>query len=172
LPDAALASERGDTSAWYIKPGGGIDVSSPGAFELLRLTVNGETRPIRRAARKAGQIYTASIGADVVAAGEPVTISYTYRTVTTQAGHLLFFDIEQPTRNLRVDLTYAGCGIDHISALDLVPTIRPTRIDRPPASLPPNNVRVEVDGWIFPRSGIAFVWTLEGEMSDLARQAA
>jgi hypothetical protein len=54
-----------------------------------------------------------------------VTITYTYSTLTAQAGHLLFFDIEQPTRNLRVDLDYSGCGVDSVSALDLMPSVRP-----------------------------------------------
>ena len=97
-------------------------------------------------------------------AGKPVTISYTYRTVTTQAGHLLFFDIEQPTRNLRVEFDYSRCAISNVSALDLIPSVRPTRIERTPAPLPPGTVRFDGDGWVFPRSGIAFVWTLEGEL--------
>ena len=101
------------------------------------------------------------------AAGEPVTIAYTYRTLTTQAGHLVFFDIEQPTRNLRVDFDYSNCGIASVSALDLVPSIRPTRIERTPKSLPHEAIRVHLDGWIFPRSGIAFVWTLTNERPSL-----
>jgi len=167
-----LASERGATSAWYIKPGGGIDVSTREAFELLQFAVNGEARSIRRATRKSGQIYSANIGEEHLEAGEPVTISYTYRTVTRQDGHLLFFDIEQPTRNLRVDLDYSGCGITSVSALDLMPTVRPTRIERTPVSLPAGVVRVDVDGWIFPRSGIAFVWTLEREANGSGATAA
>jgi hypothetical protein len=161
-----LANERGDTSAWYIKPAGGIDVSSREAFELLHFAVNGEPRPIRRATRRTGQIYTTSIGQQLLEAKEPVTITYTYSTLTTQAGHLLFFDIEQPTRNLRVDLDYSDCGIESVSALDLMPSVRPTRIERSPASLPEGVVRVDVDGWIFPRSGIAFVWTRQSEVAD------
>jgi hypothetical protein len=166
-----LAGERNDTSAWYLRPETGVDPSTREAFELLRFTVDGQERPIRRAVRKGGQMYTASIGTEAVTAGKPVTISCTYRTITGQADHLLFFDIEQPTRGLRVEMDYGGCAIASMAALDLVPTIRPTRIDRPPAVLDQDSVRVEVDGWVFPRSGVAFVWTLEGELetaSDVA----
>lgn len=140
----------------------------------MRFSVNGQDRPIRRASRKQGQLYTASIGGEIVAAGQPVTISYTYRTVTAKAAHLLFFDIEQPTRNLKVELDYGGCGIANVSTLDLVPTVRPTRIERTPEQVPEESVRVDIDGWVFPRSGVAFVWTLEGETpsSKGARPAA
>jgi len=160
---AELVSERGPTSAWYLKPASGIDAGTPAAFELLRFTVNGENRPIRRAQRKNGQLYTASVGTDHVAAGQPVVISYTYRTVTSRAGHLLFFDIEQPTRDLRVDFDYGGCGIASVSALDLVPSVRRARIERP-SDTTRSILRVDIDGWVFPRSGVAFVWTLDAEI--------
>jgi hypothetical protein len=161
---AELAASRGSTSAWFFKPGSGVDVDSPEAFELLRFAVDGEERRIRRTTRKGAQTYAVSVGSDAVAAGKPVTVTYTIRTITQQSGHLLFFDIEQPTRNLRVDFDYSECGIASISALDLVPSIKRTRIERTPDSLPGQNVRVDIDGWIFPRSGIAFVWSLEDEI--------
>ena len=155
-----LAQEREATSVWFINPAGGIDALSQDTFELLQFAVNGEPRPIRRAVRKHGQVYTASVGAEHLAAQQPVTISYTYRTVTTQHGHLLHFDIEQPTRNVRLEFNYGGCGIAHVSVLDLIASVRATRIERTPTSLPSSAIRVELDGWIFPRSGFAFVWVL------------
>ncbi len=78
-------------------------------------------------------------------------------------GHLLFFDIEQPTRDLRIDFDSNGCDIASVSTRDLIPSVRPTRIELPPTSLPPGIVRVDLDGWIFPRSGVAFAWTLNSE---------
>ena len=50
-----------------------------------------------------------------------------------------------------------------MSTLDLIPSVRPTRIEQPPASVPNRTIRVDLDGWIFPRSGVAFVWTLDAE---------
>ena len=52
-------------------------------------------------------------------------------------------------------------GIANVSTLDLVPSIRPTRIERAPAKTHTDTIRVDLDGWIFPRSGVAFVWTLD-----------
>lgn len=168
---AELAHEREATSAWYLRPSSG-DAGAREAFELLRFAVNGDERAIRRSVRKAGQTYTASIGADHVAAGQPVTISYTYRTVTAQNGHLLFFEIEQPTRDLKIDFTYTDCGVATVRTLDMVPSMRPIRIERPPAAVSGKVVRVDIDGWIFPRSGVAFVWTLEREVPATQRRSA
>jgi hypothetical protein len=159
-----LAHERGSTTAWFINPAGGIDARSEAAFELMQFSVDGEQRPIRRATRKHSQLYTASVGAEHVQAGKPVTIAYTYRTVTAQHGHLLHFDIQQPTRDITVELDYSDCAIANVSVLDLIASIRPTRIERSPKSLPMSSVRVELDGWVFPRSGVAFVWVLESEI--------
>lgn len=163
---AELATERGNTSSWFIRPDQGIDASSRDAFELLRFTVDGDDRPIRRSERKTGQSYAVHIDDELIRAGRPVTVSYTYRTITSRAGHLLFFDIEQPTKELSIVLNYDGCGIARVSALDLIPSVRPTRIERTPPTIANKSIRVEIDGWIFPRSGAAFVWTLESETRD------
>jgi hypothetical protein len=41
--------------------------------------------------------------------------------------------------------------------------VRPTRIEKTPAQLPDGVIRVDIDGWVFPRSGVAFVWTSGSE---------
>jgi hypothetical protein len=160
---AELAAERGATSAWYLKPDPGVDAGTVESFELLRFSVDGEERAIRRTARKHSQLYTVNVGTEQIEAGEPVTISYTYRTITPANAHLLFFDIEQPTRDLRVDFDYSDCDLASVSTLDLIPSVRPTRIEKTPAQLPDGIVRVDIDGWVFPRSGVAFVWSLATE---------
>lgn len=98
----------------------------------------------------------------------PATISYTTSTVTTASGHLLFFEIEQPTDGINISFDYTGTDIATVSAVDLIQSLRPSRIEHTPAEVQPKTLRVEIDGWTFPRSGVAFVWTLDTE----ARHAA
>jgi hypothetical protein len=158
---AELVAQRGASSAWYFKEFDNVEANSREAFELLQFSVDGVERTIRRSERRTAQTYAANVGSEQVKAGQPVTVSYTYRTLADRHGHLLFFDIEQPTRDLSVDFNYGGCGIASVSTLDLVPSVRPTRIERSPAVLTDSTIRVELEGWIFPRSGIAFVWSLD-----------
>ncbi len=158
-----IASQGGPTSAWFIKPGQGIDAADRDDFELLQFSVDGEPRAIRRSARRGGQTYAVSIGHDVVKAGQAVTVAYTYRTVTRASGHLLYFDIEQPTRGLSVTLDYENTDIDSVSVLDLLPSVQAPTIERSPDAPTPRSIRVEVSGWVFPRSGVGFVWVREGE---------
>jgi hypothetical protein len=155
-----LANSNDGTTGWYVGPSSNVDAATANAFELLAFTVDGDQRPIRRSARKHGQTYSVAVGDGATRAAEPVTISYTYRTTIASNANMLFFSIEQPTRNLNLQFDYSGCGIASVSTPDLVPSIRPTRIERAPAKTHTDTIRVDLDGWIFPRSGVAFVWTL------------
>lgn len=152
-----LMQEFDGTAAWWFTPKGGIDANSKDAFEVVQFAVNGEERPIRRAERKSGQIYTVSLG--TAADGDkPVTLSYTYRTVTAERGHLLYIDIEQPTRGIEVELDYGDCDIERVSVLDLIASSTATVVERTPESIPGRSVRVSFNGWAFPRSGVGFIW--------------
>lgn len=162
-----LANQRDTVSAWYINPDSGIDPTSSDSFELLHFAIDGEERPIRRSTRKSAQTYAVSIGEEHLKAEKPVTVTYTYRAIMQRTGNLLFFDIEQPTRDLTVTFDYRNCGIATVTTLDMIPSVRPTRIETPNETKTADTVNVAIDGWIFPRSGVAFVWTLEGREKRL-----
>ena len=104
-----------------------------------------------------------NIGEDIVREGKPVRIAYVYRTITPQSGHRLLFDIEQPTKNFSLEVDYTATDISHLSVTDLVASKHRTRISRLPNELPSKSITAEVPGWIFPRAGFAFVWTLTSE---------
>lgn len=161
---AELAQEHAGTSLWYLKPNPRFDASDKTAFELVSLSVDGEARTIRRTSRAHYQAYQATLDPKSLETNEPVVVSYTYRTVTPQSGHLLFFDFEAPTRNIRVRLDYTDTDIATVSAIDLVPSTRPTRIEHSHADLPEKTLIVDIDGWVFPRAGVAFVWSLDDEI--------
>lgn len=152
-----LMQDFDGTSAWWFTPKGDIDASSKEAFEVVQFTVDGDERPIRRAEKKGGQTYSVALGTNPDSE-EPVRISYTYRTVTAERGHLLYIDIEQPTRGIEVELDYGDCDIERVSVLDLFASSRATVVERTPDSVPGRAVRVSFDGWAFPRSGVGFVW--------------
>lgn len=158
------------TSTWFMTPRPGFDASDRDAFELLQYSFDGVERAIRRSAHKTGQTYSVDIGEDLVRLQKPVRISYTYKTITAQHGHLLHFDIDQPTQNIAVELDYSDSGISHVSVLDLIASSRKPRIQRAPISVPGKTISVNFEGWIFPRTGFAFVWTLNAEQEIFAKQ--
>ncbi len=129
----------------------------------MQCAVNGTDRPIRRTQRKGSQLYTATIPETTY---EEVTISCTYRVLVQRNGHLLYLDIPRPTMGMHVQLWYGDCGIRRVNTLDFIASAQEPRILRSPASVPTPSVEVGFDGWIFPKSGVAFVWVLEGEVAQ------
>ncbi len=166
-----LITDVPSTSTWFMTPRPGFDASDKDAFELMQYTVDGEPRSIRRSQRKTGQTYSVNIGEDVVREGKTVRIAYVYKTITPQSGHRLFFDIEQPTKNFSLEVDYTATDISHLSVTDLVSSKHRTRISRLPNDLPSKSIAAEVPGWIFPRAGFAFVWTLTSEEHPSLRAA-
>ncbi|WP_222423214.1 hypothetical protein [Arthrobacter woluwensis] len=159
-----LVTDIPATAAWFMTPASGLDASAQDSFELVQYSVDGQERSIRRSARKTGQTYSVNIGEETVRAQLPVTVSFTYRTLTLRAGHMLHFDIDQPTKGLTVSLDYSDTDIAQVKVLDLIASSKHARIQRTPKSVPGRSVSVDFDGWVFPRTGIAFVWTLDSEL--------
>lgn len=155
-----LAQDPAVTSAWYIRPKAHVDAGERAAFELVQFQV-GEDRPIRRTARRGGRTYAVRLERDVVEAERAVIISYTYRTVVSRNGHLLHVDIEQPTRGISVELDYSDTDISYVKILDSIASSKRSRLLQTPSTVPGKSIGVEFDGWLMPRSGVAFVWVLE-----------
>lgn len=157
-----LVTEVPSTSTWFMRARPGMDASNRECYELLSFTVDGRPQPIRRAGRKTGQTYSVALGDEVAAAGKPVRIRHVYRTVTSQAGHWLFFEIPQPSKNLSLRFDYTNTDIASLRTIDLLPG-HATQLANLPSAVNGREVSVDVPGWLLPRAGLAFVWTLSSE---------
>ncbi|MEV6831187.1 hypothetical protein [Amycolatopsis sp. NPDC051102] len=158
-----LLRDQATTSAWYFGQSSGLDAASRDAFELVQLAVNGKERTIRRTQRQGAQLYTAGLGTTAMS-GEPVTVAYTYRVLVQRHGHLLYLDLPRPTKGLKVQFNYSEAGIRRVNTLDFIASSQQSRVEHSPEAVPARSVDIGFDGWIFPRSGVAFVWVLEEEM--------
>jgi hypothetical protein len=153
-----LNQDTAATSAWYVNPRSGLDASSKETFELVDFAVDGEPRPIRRTTKLDSQTFTVALGQEAMQATAPVTVTYTYRTLLAAGGHLLQLRVDQPTRGLSVSLDYTDTDIESISVLDFIASGQQSVISRSAAKLPERAVNLDFDGWVFRRSGVAFVW--------------
>ncbi|MDL9938999.1 hypothetical protein QSJ18_19815 [Gordonia sp. ABSL1-1] len=161
------------TSPWFMKPRPGMDASSRDSYELLELTVDGRPQPIRRTVRKDGQTYSVHLdeGARI---GEPVRIRQVFRTVTPAWGHRLYFELPQPARNMAVSFDYTNTNIVDLRVIESVATARPTQLSRSPERTPGRTISVEATGWLMPKAGFTFTWTLDTESprDDIEHTAA
>lgn len=149
---------------WYFQPKEQFDADDRQVFELVQFRVNNTDRPIRRSQRRGSQTYTVSLG-KAATAGEAVTVSYTYRALVQQHGHLLYLDVPRPTKGIEVQFNYADAGICYVNTLDFMASAEQPLVQTSPADVPAKSVTVRFDGWLFPRSGVAFVWVLEDELA-------
>lgn len=159
-----LVTDVPATSTWFMTPRPGFKASSRDAFELLEFKVDGEEKRIRRSERKTGQTYTVDLGDELIRSGKQVRIQHVYRTITPQSGHRLFVELGQPARDLSLELDYSNTGIAHMSVTDLVSSSQKTRISRLPKKIDAKVISVDLPGWLLPRAGFAFVWTLASEV--------
>lgn len=164
----AFSRDPSITETWQFKPTGGLDGASADVFDVLQVTVDGAIRSTRRSTRRGAQFFAAELG-DVE--GREVAISYTYRALVRQNGHLLRIEPARPTKGISVRLNYAGCGLTFVNTLDYIAGARSARIEELPPTDPAPSVQVSYDGWVFPKSAVAFVWGLDDELTAAAHSA-
>lgn len=157
-----LITDSPATMAWLMTPRPGLDAANQRDFELLAFSVDGRELPIRHTQRKAGQAYTVNLGDDKI--GRNVRIRHTYRVTTPSWGHRLYVELPQPSRGFSLHLDYTDTDIASLSVTDLAANGRAAQILRQPERAAGRTVSVEVPGWLLPKTGFAFVWTMSSEL--------
>lgn len=158
-----LVAERGETSVWYRRPVPGLAVSDPEVFALEQFTVNGTPVPFSRQVDEVSQVYTVDLGEQVIQQEQAVVISFSFRTRTLRSGHVVHLDIDRPTRGLDVELRYDPEQVGQMRILDFASFGEGGRLTQVPDA---PTLRYRYDGWLFPRAGMVFVWTLPDEQDD------
>jgi hypothetical protein len=154
-----LLRDQATTAAWYFDRSAPLDAADREALA----SVGGHSLTIRRTTRKGAQLYSATIDAKQMT-GEVVSIAYTYRVLVQRHGHVLYLDFPRPAKGLRVQFNYADADIRRVNTLDFIASAETARVEETPSSVPARSVDIGFDGWVFPKSGIAFVWVLRAEM--------
>ena len=158
-----LVAERGETSVWYRRPVPGLAVSDPEVFALEQFTVNGTPVPFTRQVDEVSQVYTVDLGEQVIQQEQTVVVSFSFRTRTLRSGHVVHLDIDRPTRGLDVELRYDPEQVGQMRILDFASIGEGGRLTQVPNT---PTLRYRYDGWLFPRAGMVFVWTLPDEQDD------
>ena len=164
-----MVAERGETSVWFRRPVPGVAVTDPAAFALEQFTINGKAIPFTRQADDVSQVYIVDLGEQVVRDEKPVVVSFAFRTLVPRDGRVVHIDIDRPTKGLEVELTYDAAAIRRVRLMDFASRGDGGRIITE-SEIPV--VRYRYDGWLFPRAGLVFAWTLAGEGSIAAPQTA
>jgi hypothetical protein len=157
---------------WLMPARPGFVANSVDAFELLEYRVDGKLQPIRRTTRRSGQTYSVNLGEDVVRAAKPVRVSYLYKTIADKSLHRMFFEMTQPTRGLSMKLDYTDTDIASMSVTDLITSAAGTQVSELPVQADARVLSVDISGWVLPRGGLAYVWTLLSEVPPASEPAS
>lgn len=161
-----LLRDPTSTVTWYFEPIAKLNAGSTGVFDLVTFAVNGKQLPTRHLQRTRAQTYTVSLGESTAGGSAEVTVSYTFRVLVQRHSHMLSLDIAKPTKGLKVDFLYGNCGIQYVNLLDYFSSSKQPRVTRLPASGPTPSISLSFDGWVMPKGGAGFVWTLEDELAQ------
>ena len=161
------------TSPWFMQSRLGVDAASRDCYELLELTVDGRPQSFRRSARRTGQVYTVTLD-EAAMSGEEVRIRQTFRVVTPASGHRIYVELPQPARDVSLVLDYTNTDIATMTVTDMVSSSRSPHVSHAPAATNGRVIHVDAPGWLLPKTGFAFTWTLQSELprEDSPREAA
>ena len=161
------------TSPWFMQSRFGVDAASRGCYELLELTVDGHPQSFRRSARRTGQVYTVTLD-EAAMSGEEVRIRQTFRVVTPASGHRIYVELPQPARDVSLVLDYTNTDIATMTVTDMVSSSRSPHVSHAPAATNGRVIHVDAPGWLLPKTGFAFTWTLQSERprEESPREAA
>jgi len=162
-----LVAQRGETSVWCRRPTPGFDVSDPTVFTLEQFTIDGVDVAFQRYADSTSQVYVVDLGDEVIRAGKPVMVAFRFRTTVSREGRSFHLGIDRPTKGLEVGLTYDPAAVGQVPLMDFASRADGGRVSDEPDTAA---VRYRYDGWLFPRAGLVFVWTLPSE--EAAARAA
>jgi len=145
---------------WFRRPTPGLDVSDPEVFTLEQFTIDGVDVAFERQADDVSQVYAVDLGEEVVRAGKPVVIAFRFRTTVSREGRSFHLGVDRPTKDLDIELIYDTQSVGQVSLMDFASRGEGGRVSEEPES---GAIRYRYDGWLFPRAGLVFVWTLPDE---------
>ena len=163
-----LVAQRGETSVWYRRPAPGFDVTDPAVFALESFTVDGVEVPFQRQADEVSQVYVVDLGQEPIQRSQPVVVAFRFRTMAPQDGHTFHLAIDRPTKGLDVELSYDSADIATMRVMDFASRGDGGRVSEEPEHAA---VRYRYDGWLFPRAGLVFAWTLPEEQQRTVSHA-
>ena len=144
-------------------------MNDPEVFSLTQFTVDGVELPCERQTDDVSQIYVVDLGEERVRQGEPVVVSFTFKTKTPRDGRLVHIDIDRPTKGLEVEMKYDPAVVAAMRVMDFASRGDGGRVSEEADA---SALRYRYDGWLFPRAGLVFAWTLTDEGSIAAPQTA
>jgi len=148
---------------WRVEESPGLPKDSRRALDVYRFTINGRELPKEARVTDDGAFEIACEDPSLDSLiGDEVSIHYAVKTKLRRYDHVFFYTAVRPTKGVTVIFNYARTDIKSVLTYDFfVSGEKPVIYTLPPER--PHTTVVEMDEWVFPKGGVAFVWRLEDE---------
>jgi hypothetical protein len=148
---------------WRLEESRDLPRDSPKALDLYRFAVDDDELPKVARTTDDGAYEIVCENPDLEAKRDTeVTIHYAVMTKLRKHDHVFFYTAVRPTRGITVILNFARTDIESVLTYDFFVSSKTPVIYQLPREHP-HTVVVELDEWVFPKGGVAFVWRLAGE---------
>jgi hypothetical protein len=99
-----------------------------------------------------------------------VTVRYRYKTTAEQIGHVIHTTVNYPTYDVTIEFDFGDSSIDYVDVVDYFVSSRNPSINPSPDEKNPSKYSVQLRDWVFPKGGVAFVWSLKEEDNYLQQR--
>lgn len=135
------------------------------AFTLHFVRINGTDLAIGKGERDGFNGYVARQDDLANLVGNSVTFEYRYSTKIEKTGHVYMQNVIVPTKNVAIEFDYSLVDIGRVNVFDFFVSRRKPSIKMTRSPDDPRSVGLELDDWVFPKSGALFSWVLSSEMA-------
>lgn len=157
----ARIKQRDYLFTWRLEETADLPRDSSQALDLHRLAIDNVELP-QTARTTVDGAYEIVCEDPVLEAkfGTEVTVHYTVVTKLRRHDHVFFYAATRPTHGVTVVFDYADTDIESVLTYDFFVSAGAPVMHELPHN---RTVVVELDEWVFPKSGVSFVWRLKGE---------
>jgi hypothetical protein len=134
-------------------------------FHLERLRINGASLDIESRLADDRVSYIARGDALDELVGSDVVIDYEYRLKVQKRSHVYVQYVEVPTRNVSIEFDVGQTDIQFVNVFDFFVGRDSPLITPPESAKLTRSVQIELNEWVFPKSGVLFGWVSADEMS-------
>ncbi|MBT0772991.1 hypothetical protein KIH74_28870 [Kineosporia sp. J2-2] len=148
---------------WRVEESAALPRDSPKALDLYRFSI--DDRELEKTSKVTGDgAYEIHCEDEGLAAkqGQEVAVHYSVATKLSRRDHVFFYTAVRPTKGITLTFNYARTDIANVLTYDFFVSGEKPVIETLPRE-DPHTVMVELDEWVFPKGGVAFVWKLQEE---------
>lgn len=148
---------------WVSPPSSTLQASGQMAFELLEIFVDNIKLNIVSQQRNGHFEFVCEDPILEAKRGQNVTVRYKFKAKAEKIGHVIHTTVNYPTYDVTIEFDFGNSSIGYVDVLDYFVSSTSPSISPIPDEKKTSKYSVQLKEWVFPKGGVAFVWSLKEE---------